>query len=105
PVIRKLDPRNLPCVGANSNLDLLSPYFSRFRPIDWDEFVNTALVGEKNVSWDTYCADDQAGCEAEMIASFAEGRKPIVQEWSNHAVDPRIAARSYWTCVSKGVGG
>jgi hypothetical protein len=28
-----------------------------------------------------------------------------VQEWSNHVNEPRIAARSYWTAVSKGVAG
>jgi hypothetical protein len=58
------------------------------------------------VSWDTYCADDQLGCETDLLTSFADGKmKPIVQEWSNHSVDPRIAARSYWTFVSKGAVG
>ncbi len=106
PVLREADPQKRPLMGANSNLDFFTPYFSRIRPIDFDEFVNVALVGEKYVSWDTYCADDQLGGETDLIASFADGKKkPIVQEWSNHCVDPRIAARSYWTFVSKGAAG
>ncbi|HEV7405499.1 MAG TPA: beta-galactosidase [Chthoniobacteraceae bacterium] len=106
PVIRRLDPQQRPLMGANSNLDFFTPYFSRIRPIDFDEFVNVALAGEKFVSWDTYCADDQLGAETDLITNFADGtKKPIVQEWSNHCVDPRIAARSYWTFVSKGVAG
>jgi hypothetical protein len=106
PVIRKTDPLKRPLMGANSNLDFFTPYFSRIRPIDFDEFLNVALAGEKYVSWDTYCADDQIGCETDLLTSFTDGKmKPIVQEWSNHSVDPRIAARSYWTFVSKGAAG
>src|SRR5690606_10299803 len=44
-------------------------------------------------------------CETEMMFSFSDGRKPVIQEWSNHAVDARLAARSYWSMVSKGVAG
>jgi hypothetical protein len=105
PVLRRIDPKNRPRMGANSNLDMFSPYFSKFRPLDYEEFIHVALAGEPFVSWDTYCADDQLAAETDFIDSIAEGRKMIIQEWSNHVCDPRIAARSYWTYVSKGVAG
>ncbi len=105
PIVQATDPKKRMCIGANSSLDLLAPYFSRFRPMDFDQLLSTAYADQPVVSWDTYCADDQIGCETEMMRSMGDWRRPVVQEWSNHAVDPRLAARSYWTMVSKGVAG
>jgi hypothetical protein len=105
PVIREMDPLQRPCLGATSSLMMFAPFFTRMRPLDFDELVAVALKNEPYVSWDSYCADDQLACETDLLASMAQGRKVIIQEWNNHAVDPRIAARSYWTCVSKGAAG
>jgi hypothetical protein len=105
PIVQRLDPRRRQCIGANSSLDLFAPYFSAFRPIDFDELLNTAYADQPHVSWDTYCADDQLACETALMAAMGNGRKPVVQEWSNHVVDARIAARSYWGLVSQGVAG
>src|SRR5690606_18583526 len=76
PIIAKLDPKGRPRVGATSNLDLLAPYFSVFRPIDFDQLLSVAYANEPFVSWDTYCSDDQLACETEMMFSFSDGRKP-----------------------------
>jgi len=105
PTIRKLDKRQRNLACSLSNLDFVSPYFSRMRPIDFDEFNTVVMAGERFNFWDTYCADDQLGAEVDFVASVAEGQRPVIQEWSNHVNEPRIAARSYWTAVSKGVAG
>lgn len=105
PEIARQDPLGRPTVGANSNLDLFAPFFSNKRPLDMDQLLSTAYKDQPTVSWDTYCADDQLACETELMYAFGDGRKPVIQEWSNHAVDARLAARSYWSMVSKGVAG
>ena len=104
-VVHALDPQHRPCLGANSNLDIAAPYFMAFRPNDWSEFIRVGLREEKYVSFDIYCADDDMAHSIEFLTSFSGGRKLINQEFSNHAVDPRIAARTYWVQVAKGVHG
>jgi len=105
PVIAAHDPHKRPCLGQNSNLDLLAPYFTAMRPMDWEQYIRIALAGQPFVGWDTYCADDYMGCEVDLLDSLAEGRSLINQEWNVHTTDWRIAARTYWTQVSKGVKG
>lgn len=105
PIIRQLDPMQRPCVGQNSNLDLLAPYFTSLRPMDWEQYITVALAGERYVGWDTYCADDYMGCEVDLLRSISGGRGLLDEETNIHAVDPRIAARTYWTQVGKGVKG
>jgi len=105
PVIRAMDPKKRPCMGANSNLDIDVPYFMAFRPNDFEELFRVGLKGEKYVAFDIYCADDHMASAIEFLTSIAQGRKLINQEFSNHVVDPRIAARTYWVQVAKGVHG
>lgn len=105
PIIKAIDPKRRPCLGANSNLDIAAPYFLAFRPNDFEELIRTGLKDEKYVAFDIYCADDDMGSSIELLTSFAQGRKLINQEFSNHVVDPRIAARTYWMQVGKGVHG
>jgi hypothetical protein len=105
PIIKALDPLKRPCLGANSNLDIAAPFFMAFRPNDFEELIRTGLKEEKYVSFDIYCADDDMGSSIEFLTSIAQGRKLINQEFSNHVVDPRIAARTFWTQVSKGIHG
>ena len=105
PLIRRLDLKRRPCIGQNSNLDMLAPYFTAMRPMDWEQYIQVALAGEPFVGWDTYCADDYLGCEIDLLRSISAGRHLLNQEWNIHAVDPRIAARTFWTQVGKGVRG
>jgi len=103
--VHAADPKRRPCLGANSNLDIAAPFFMAFRPMDWSEFIRVGLKEEKLVSFDIYCADDDMGNSIDLLTSFAQGRKLINQEFSNHVVDPRLAARTYWMQVGKGVRG
>lgn len=105
PIIKALDPKGRPCLGANSNLDIAAPFFMAFRPNDFEELVRTGLKDEKYLAFDIYCADDDMGSSIEFLTSIAQGRKLINQEFSNHVTDPRIAARTYWEQVGKGVHG
>jgi hypothetical protein len=105
PVIQALDPKRRPCLGANSNLDIGAPYFMVFRPNDFEELIRVGLKDERYVAFDIYCADDDMGSSIDFLSSIAQGRKLINQEFSNHVVDPRIAARTYWMQIGKGVHG
>jgi len=105
PIIHRLDPLKRPCVGQNSNLDLLAPYFTRMRPMDWEQYIAVGLAGERHVGWDTSCADDFLGCEVDLMRSLAGGRDLLNEEWNPHATDPRIMARTFWMQVGKGVHG
>ena len=105
PIIKALDPLKRPCLGANSNLDIAAPFFMAFRPNDFEELIRTGLKEEKYISFDIYCADDDMGSSIEFLTSIAQGRKLINQEFSNHVVDPRIAARTFWMQVGKGIHG
>ncbi|MHB9110453.1 MAG: beta-galactosidase [Armatimonadota bacterium] len=105
PIIKALDPKRRPCLGANSNLDIAAPFFMAFRPNDFEELIRTGLKYEKYVSFDIYCADDDMGSSIEFLTSIAQGRKLINQEFSNHVTDPRIAARTFWMQVGKGIHG
>lgn len=104
-IVHETDPQRRPCLGANSNLDIAAPYFMAIRPNDWSEFIRVGLRDEKYVSFDIYCADDDMGHSIDFLTSLARGRKLINQEFSNHVVDARIAARTYWMQVGKGVHG
>jgi len=105
PIIKALDPKGRPCLGATSNLDIAAPFFMAFRPNDFEELIRTGLKDEKYVAFDIYCADDDMGSSIEFLTSIAQGRKLINQEFSNHVTDPRIAARTYWEQIGKGVYG
>jgi len=105
PIIKALDPKKRPCLGANSNLDMFSPFFMAFRPNDFEELIRTGLKDEKYIAFDIYCADDDMGSEIEFLTSVGQGRKLINQEFDNHVTDPRIAARTFWEQVGKGVHG
>ena len=105
PIVRELDPKQRPCIGQNSNLDLLAAYFTSLRPMDWEQYINVALADQQWVGWDTYCADDYLGCEVDLLQSLAGDRGLINEEWNTHATDWRIAARTFWTMVGKGVKG
>jgi len=105
PIIRDLDPKKRPCIGQNSNLDLLAPYFTSMRPMDWEQYIDVALAGERYVGWDVYSADDYLGCETDLLQSISGGRELLTEEWNPHATDPRIMARSFWTQIGKGARG
>jgi hypothetical protein len=105
PIIQSLDPKRRPCLGANSNLDIAVPYFMAFRPNDFEELIRVGLKDEKYISYDIYCADDDMGSSTDFFHSLGQGRKLFNQEFSNHVTDPRIAARTYWMQVAKGIHG
>ena len=102
--VRGADPRKRPPFFQNSNLDLLSPYFMSFRPMDYDYLLNVALDDVDTFMWDGYSADDYVGCDIDCIAGLSGHRKKLgIAEWGVHTNDPRIAARSFWGTISKGL--
>jgi hypothetical protein len=104
-LVRRLDPKHRPCRGASSTLDIDAPYFLAFRPNDFEELFRVGFKGEKERSFDLYCADDQMGNAIEFFRSIVPGCNLINQEFSVHTTDPRIAARTYWVQVAKGIHG
>lgn len=105
PIIKELDSEHKEIFTQNSGLDLLSPYFTAMRPIDLEQYWTEGLKDQKYACWDTYAADDQIGCDIDLIRSLSGGKKPLSQEWSVHTRDPRIAARTFWNYVAKGSAG
>lgn len=105
PIIKQLDPQQRAIITQNSNLHLLAPYFTSMAPLDLEVLWNEALKDEKYACWDGYAADDFVGCEVELVRSLSGGKLPLNQEWSIHAHDPRIAARTFWNYVAKGSAG
>jgi len=104
-VIKANDPYGRKFSTQLSNLDLLAARFSAMRPMDWEQMIEIGLESLDNIGWDGYCADDYMGCDVDLLDSISRGKKLINQEWNIHSTDPRIAARTFWTMVGKGVKG
>ncbi len=104
-VLDAVDPERRDRLTQNSNLHLLAPYFTSLAPLDFEQFWTEGLKNERYACWDGYAADDFVGCEIELVRSLSGGKRPLNQEWSVHAMDPRIAARTFWNYVAKGCAG
>jgi Beta-galactosidase/Lacto-N-biose phosphorylase central domain/NPCBM-associated, NEW3 domain of alpha-galactosidase len=104
-VIKNNDPAGRILTTQFSNLDLLSAHFTAMRPMDWEYMIKVGLKDLDNIGWDGYCVDDYMGCEVDLLDSISQGKKLINQEWNIHSTDPRIAARTFWTMIGKGVKG
>jgi len=70
-----------------------------------EDFVDIVLKDVEHLGYDTYAADDQIGCELDLLQSLAPDKRIIPQEWNVHTPDPRIAIRTFWGMISKGVKG
>jgi len=105
PLIKQRDPQQRDLITQNSNLHLLAPYFTSMAPLDLELLWTEALKDERYACWDGYAADDFIGCEIELVRSLSGGKRPLNQEWSIHAHDPRLAARTFWNYVAKGCAG
>jgi len=104
-IIRQLDPRHRELTEQLSNLDLLAARFKNMRPIDWEQFINVALKDVENVGWDAYAVDDYIGAEIDLVRSLAPGKTLFNEEWNTHGTDPRVAARTLWGMIGKGLRG
>ncbi len=103
--IQKNDPKKRPCIGQNSNADLLIPHFTSLRPMDYEQFIDIGLKNASHVGMDVYSADDTLACEFDLLRSLSGGRIMLNREWNVHSADPRLAARSFWLQIMKGVQG
>ncbi len=103
--VRKADPKHREITEQLSNLTLLAAKFMALKPMDWEQFINIALKDVQTVGWDSYCADDYMGCEIDLVRSLAGDRTLMNEEWNTHAADPRIAGRTFWTMIGKGLKG
>lgn len=104
-MVNAADPLKRPATTQLSNSDLLTARSLSTRPVDFEELILKGLKNTDNVSWDAYGADDFMGAEVDLIDSLGQGKKMTQREFNTHTPDPRIAARSYWTMVGKGVKG
>jgi len=103
--VRQADPKQRELTEQLSDLDLLAAKFKAMRPMNWEQFIDIALKDVPNVGWDGYAADDYMGAEIDLVRSLAKGKKLLNEEWNTHAADPRIAARTFWTMIGKGLQG
>lgn len=103
PVINSQDPKKRPSGARTSATAFMAPYFLATHPVDYEEFVEVALKDQPFLGYDDYCADDFLGSGVDFISSIAAGRKVYNFEWNVHSFDPRLAGRSFWTMVGKGV--
>lgn len=103
--VRQADPLRRPLTQQLSNLDFLAPKFKAIRPLNWEQFINIALRDVQNVGWDAYAADDYMGAEIDLVRSLAKEKKLFNEEWNTHAADPRIAVRTLWGMIGKGLQG
>lgn len=74
-------------------------------PFDFEDLVEVALNDVDNIGWDVYSGEDQIACQIDFMRSIGKDRDLFNEEWNTHTHDPRIAVRTYWTMVGKGMKG
>ena len=91
--------------NQSSDAQLLLPTFTRMSPMDWEQFINVAFEGLPEIGVDTYCADDAMGNTVSLLQSLAGDRRIVSHESQVHSTDPRIAGRTLWLMLAKGMKG
>ena len=104
-IVNKADPKKRQATAQFSNLDFMTVKWSASRPVDLEELILTGMKDADNYAWDSYCADDYVGAEVDLVDSLGNGKKMIQREFNTHTPNTRIAARTYWTMVGKGIRG
>lgn len=105
-LIMENDPKKRPCTSQASCMHLNSPYFTSVAPFDIEEMINVGFEHSPMFGYDAYSTEDYfIGCDAELILSLVGNKEFINGEGNTHGQDPRIAARSYWSMIAKGLKG
>ncbi len=104
-LVNQTDPKRRPATAQFSNLDFMTVKWSASRPVDLEELILTGMKHTDNYAWDSYCADDYMGAEVDLVDALGNGKKMIQREFNTHTPNTRIAARTYWTMVGKGIKG
>ncbi len=104
--IMENDSKKRPCTSQASCMHLNSPYFTSIAPFDIEEMINVGFKESSMFGYDAYSTEDYfIGCDAELILSLVGDKEFINGEGNTHTQDPRIAARSYWSMLGKGLKG
>ena len=100
------DKKGRPCTSQGSCLHINSPWFTSTGSIDFEDMINIGFAESPMFGYDAYSTEDYfVGCDLEFLMSLAGKREVLNGEGNTHAMDPRIAARSYWCMLGKGVKG
>ncbi|MEO6052937.1 MAG: beta-galactosidase, partial [Chthoniobacterales bacterium] len=92
--------------GQASVLGMMAPAFTINGPLDYEDMINIGFKGQPTFSWDSYSTEDYfVGSDLDFIMSIAPDKLISNAEWNVHTTDPRMAARTYWDMVSKGIRG
>jgi hypothetical protein len=103
-IIKREDP-SATISNQSSDAQLLLPTFTRMSPMDWEQFINVGFEGLPEIGVDTYCADDAMGNTVSLLQSLSGDRRIISHESQVHSTDPRIAGRTLWLMLAKGMKG
>jgi len=104
-VINEEDPLKRPANSNISNLSFNAVYFMNFGPLAIEDLAAIGFKKSAFFGWDAYAADDFMGMETELVDSLARGKSLFQAEHNVHNKDPRMASRTYWTMISKGLKG
>ncbi|MEO8205213.1 MAG: beta-galactosidase [Chthoniobacterales bacterium] len=104
--VLKQDPRQRSANSQMSCLSILAPEFTTSGPLDIEDMINIGFAGQPTFGIDAYSTEDYfAGNDFDFLLSFAKDKAVTNNEWNVHTPDPRIAARTYWGMVAKGLKG
>ncbi|MEO6847792.1 MAG: alpha-amylase family protein [Chthoniobacterales bacterium] len=105
-LVSERDPKHRPSNGQSSTLSIVSPTFTSSGPLDFEDLISTGFEKSPYFGWDSYSTEDSfIGSDLDFILSIAKDKSVTNSEWDVHTHDPRIASRSYWAMVGKGIKG
>ncbi|MDP6503612.1 MAG: beta-galactosidase, partial [Planctomycetota bacterium] len=105
-LLRELDPKKRPVTSQASCLHINSPWFTSTGPFDFEEMINVGFADSPMFGWDAYSTEDYfIGADAEFLLSLVGDRELLNGEGNTHGQDPRIAVRSNWCMLGKGIKG
>jgi hypothetical protein len=103
-IVKREDP-SATISNQSSDAQLLLPTFTRMSPMDWEQFINVGFEGLPEIGVDIYCADDAMGNTVSLLQSLAGDRRIVSHESQVHTTDTRIAGRTFWLMLAKGMKG
>ena len=100
------DPQHRPVAAQFANLDLSAVRWADWRPLDFEDIMRIALKDATQFCYDVYATDDFVGLEYDLFSALGLDRlNLVVREGGIHSTDAGMAARTYWTLLSKGLKG
>lgn len=105
-VVNEVDKAGRQATSQASCLHINSPWFTSTGPLDFEDLITIGFAESKMFGYDAYSSEDGfVGCDLEFLLSLAGDREVLNGEGNTHAQDPRIAGRSFWSQIAKGVKG